>query len=541
MTTAGAIKIAVIFGYILVLLFIGGVAGRLLRGTSKDYLVASHSFGPFLLLMTIFGTTMTSFALIGSTGEAYEQGAGVYALLASSSGIIHSLCFFAVGIRLWSFGKRHGYTTQIEFFRDRLESRNFGFVLFPILVGLVIPYVLIGILGAGKAIQGLTQKAGPAEGAFEPLGWFADYNFGIPAPAASLVVTIVVLLYVFYGGMRSTAWANAFQTIVFMSLGLVTFLLIASRIGKPAGAETLLESMQAASEAVPREKVVRGESMDQLRFLTYMLVPLSVGMFPHLFQHWLTAKKAGNFKLTVVAHPIFIMIVWAPCILLGIWGATELAGLPPNVENEPNLALPVMVKKFTATMGSSGDLMGGLLTAGVLAAIMSSLDSQFLCLGTMFTKDVVGRVVGKDKLSDRATIALARGFVVVIAIITFILSQVLDDRRVFPLGVWCFSGFAALFPLALASVYWRRLTKWGAYAGVLAAAGTWAYLFYLSDFARGGAFVLRFGGDGPEGYEVMPVAAMVLASSVALVVVSLATKPPSEETLSKFFAEKKVA
>lgn len=532
MTSAGAIKLAVILGYIIVLLLIGGVAGRLLRGTSKDYLVASHSFGPFLLLMTIFGTTMTSFALIGSTGEAFEQGAGVYALLASSSGIVHSLCFFVVGIRLWSFGKRHGYTTQIEFFRDRLESRNFGLVLFPILVGLVIPYVLIGILGAGKAIQGLTQKAGPAEGAFEPLGWFEAYNFGVPAPAASFVVTVVVLLYVFYGGMRSTAWANAFQTIVFMVLGLVTFLVIASRIGQTAGDEGLLASMRAASEAVPKDKLIRGSAMSQTRFFTYMLVPLSVGMFPHLFQHWLTAKRAENFKLTVVAHPLFIMIVWAPCILLGIWGATSLAGLPPNVHSEPNLALPVMVKKFTASMGASGDLMGGLLTAGVLAAIMSSLDSQFLCLGTMFTKDVVGRIVGKDKLSDKATIMLARLFVVVVAVVTFVLSQVLDDRRVFPLGVWCFSGFAALFPLALAAVYWRRLTKWGAYAGVLAGAGSWAYLFYLSDFASGGEYVLKLGA-----YEIMPVAAMVLASSLAMVVVSLATPPPSEETLAKFFAK----
>ena len=58
-----------------------------------------------------------------------------------------------------------------------------------------------------------------------------------------------------------------------------------------------------------------------LRFLSYGLVPLSVGMFPHLFQHWLTARSARTFRLSIIAHPIFIMIVWVPCILIGIWAA----------------------------------------------------------------------------------------------------------------------------------------------------------------------------------------------------------------------------
>ena len=530
MTTAGMIKLAVIGGYMLMLLLLGAVANRFFRGSSKDYMLASHSIGPFLLLMTVFGTTMTSFALIGSTGEAFERGAGVYALLASSSGIIHSLCFFLIGVKLWSFGHRYGYRTQIEFFRDRLESKNIALVLFPILVALVIPYVLVGILGAGKAMQGLTKHVGPPgggmPGAFEPLGWFKEYEFGIPPYFASALVCVVVLTYVFFGGMRGAAWANAFQTMLFMVLGVVTFYIISTELGKAAGKETLLESMQAASEAVTKEKLTRSE-MNVWAFGTYMFIPLSVGMFPHLFQHWLTAKNANAFKLTVVAHPLFIMIVWAPCILLGIWGTTQLAALSQSVHDDPNLALPVMVQKF------SSDLMGGLLTAGVLAAIMSSLDSQFLCLGTMFTEDVVEKYFSRGEMNDRTKIVLARGFIVAIVIVTYILTQVLDSRRVFPLGVWCFSGFSALFPLVFAALYWRGLTKWGAYAGVLAAAGSWFYLFHASNYAEQGDYTIHLA----EGVEVMPVVAMIAASTLAIVVVSLVTPKPSAETLEKFFGQ----
>ena len=88
------IQLAVIVAYLALLILLGYAANRSFRGTASDYMLASHSIGPFLLLMSLFGTTMTAFALVGSTGRAYVMGAGVYGLLASASGIVHSLCFF---------------------------------------------------------------------------------------------------------------------------------------------------------------------------------------------------------------------------------------------------------------------------------------------------------------------------------------------------------------------------------------------------------------------------------------------------------------
>ena len=111
-------QLLIICGYLFLLLILGVGASRLFRGTSQDYMLASHSIGPFLLLMSIFGTTMTAFALVGSTGESFKEGVGVYGMLASSSGIIHSLCFFLLGVKVWKLGKKHGYRTQVQFFQD---------------------------------------------------------------------------------------------------------------------------------------------------------------------------------------------------------------------------------------------------------------------------------------------------------------------------------------------------------------------------------------------------------------------------------------
>lgn len=522
-------SLLVICAYLALLLGLGGLSSRLFRGTSRDYFVASQSIGPFLLLMSVFGTTMTAFALVGSTGEAYRHGIGVYGLMASWSALVHPLVFFVAGIKLWGLGKRYGYVTQIEVFRDRFESPLLGYLLFPILVGLVVPYLLIGILAAGSVVQSVTV------GAFPEL--FAATKGGVPAWLGKLVISLVVLTYVFLGGLRGAAWANTFQTLVFMVLGVVTFALIASHLGGAAAAS------ERVLEAHPG-KLTR-EGMSHVHFFSYMFVPLSVGMFPHLFQHWLTAKNAEAFRLTVVAHPIFIMIVWIPCILIGVWATAAVmpAGFPGAGElivplkHAPNSELATIVERLTPP------LMTGLLSAGILAAIMSSLDSQFLSLGTMFTNDIVVSLLGRRRLQDRQKILLARGFVVAIVAVTYLLS-IAEPRRVFTLGVWCFSGFAALFPLVIATLYWRRATRAGALACVLTAAGSWLYFFAKAGWGRTDGQIKDWAQAEwakTDAYlwvgEVMPVAFMFVLATLALVVVSLATKPPSEAAVAKFFPD----
>ncbi|MCA8957835.1 MAG: sodium:solute symporter family protein [Planctomycetes bacterium] len=497
----------VVGGYLATLLLFGVFSRRLLRGSSNDYFVASRSVGPFLLLMSLFGTTMTAFALVGSTGKAFERGIGVYGLMASMSGIIHPLVFFLVGIRLWAIGKRHDLVTQIQFFRRRFDSNLLGYLLFPVLVGLVIPYLLIGILGAGAVVRGISRGMFP--GVFD--------NGAIPPWLTGAVVSLVVLGYILAGGVRAAALANALQTIVFMAVGVLAFLLVADSLG----------GLQKASAAVAQHaphKLVREGNVDHLQFLTYLFVPLSVGMFPHLFQHWLTAKSAKTFRTSVIAFPLCILVVWLPCVLIGIWAAG--AGFKPPGGNT-NTVLAAMVGRHL-----DEPLVTGLLTAGILAAIMSSLDSQFVCLGTIFTHDIVIHAAGRDRFTDAQKVMLGRGFMLVIVLITYLLS-LFPPPNIFDLAVWCFSGFASLFPLVFAAVYWRRVTRAGAIASVLAAAGTWGYLFHDG--------LLRptlAGEKTSEDYLVfgmMPVAIMVAAATVALILVSLVTTPPPKQLVDRFF------
>ncbi|MEM7456183.1 MAG: hypothetical protein AAF456_17690 [Planctomycetota bacterium] len=131
-------QLVIIVVYLSALVLLGFFANRRLKSTSSDYMLASHSIGPVLLLMSLFGTTMTAFALVGSTGATFRQGIGIYGKLASAAGIMHSACFLIIGIPLWRIGRAHGFRTKIEYFRARYDRNLLGFLMFTMIVGFLI-------------------------------------------------------------------------------------------------------------------------------------------------------------------------------------------------------------------------------------------------------------------------------------------------------------------------------------------------------------------------------------------------------------------
>jgi len=481
---------AIILCYLGLVLLIGILSNRLFRGTGEDYFVASRSIGPFLLLMSLFGTNMTAFAILGASGEAYHTGIGVFALMPSGAALIIPTVFFFIGTRVWALGKRHNFLTQVQYFRQRWDSDGLGLLLFIVMIALLIPYLLIGVMGGGITLAQITKGQ-------------------IPQWAGGLLVCGVVLTYVSFGGMRGTAWANAFQTLVFMILGGVAFFVIVDKLGG------LDQAMAQIAEKHP-ELLIKGDHINPLKLLTYTCIPLSVGMFPHLFTHWLTARSARTFRYPLMFYPLCIAIVWIPSVLLGIFDQIDFPGLKGPAANS------VLVKMIDL---HAPGVLAGLLAAGVFAAIMSSLDSQVLSISNMFTQDVVRHYRKGDALSEEQQVRWGRLFVFFIFAITYALSLI-SARSIFTLAVWSFTGFSALFPVVVAALYWKRSTKYGAFASVITVAVLWSYFFFQGWKVPG--YTIGMSG-------VMPVAVILAASAAAMVIVSLMTRPPDKETIGKFF------
>jgi len=475
--------IAVLVIYLGVVLSVGLLGHRLFRGTGEDYFLASRSIGPLVLLLTLFGTHMTAFTLLGASDEAYRGGISVFALMASSSAIQVPFLFFFIGTRMWALGKRHGYLTQAEFIRKRYQCGWLGLLLFLVLVLLMVPYVLIGIMGAGDALNIIT--GGPGQ--------------GVPAWVGSVIVCAAVFVYVAYGGMRSTAWVNAFQTSVFMVVGAVSFFVITGQYG---GVGAVMSSLQ---ESNPGLLAIGGGREATLRMLSFFLLPSAAAMFPHLFSHWLSARSDRAFRIPMILYPVCIAVVWLPSTVLGLTGRLTF----PEPPGGP--VLPALIFEH------SGGVLAGLLGAGVFAAIMSSLDSQSLSAGTMFTNDIVRHYGFRDRLSERQQVLFGRLFVLILLGTAFALSLV-TSRTIFSMGVWSLTGFAGLLPVILAALYWRRSTKHGVAASILTMVALWLY-FYFDSVGAGGAYSV--GGTG-----LLPVGVILPASALVLILVSLLTTPP---------------
>lgn len=482
--------LAIIVVYLGLVLLVGSLSYRLFRGTGEDYFVASRTIGPFLLLMSLFGTNMTAFAILGASGEAYHEGIGVFGLMASISALVIPSVFFFVGTRVWALGKRHGFLTQVQYFRARWDSGALGLVLFVVLIALLIPYLLIGVMAGGITLNQITGGQ-------------------VPNWVGGLMVCAVVMTYVCYGGLRGTAWANTFQTLVFMILGGLAFFVIVDAMG---GFSKALAKVAAQHP----ELLVRGENIKPLKLLTYTCIPLSVGMFPHMFMHWLTARGARAFRYPLMVYPLCIAAVWVPSVLLGVLGSVDFPGLKGPAANS------ILVKMINL---HAPELLAGLLAAGVFAAVMSSLDSQVLSIGTMFTQDIVRYYGFQNQMSEKMQIFYGRLFVAGVLLLTYVIS-LFSARSIFKLGVWSFTGFAALFPVVVAALFWRRSTKQGALAAILSVALLWTYFFFQGWQTPG----YTVGGTG-----LMPVAVILAVATLAMVVVSLLTRPPDAAVVGKFF------
>src|SRR5436190_17123545 len=146
------IPVVLILLYIALIAFIGGIAFRRGRANTEDFFLANRSVGEMVFFLSLFATNMTAFAILGSSGQSYRQGIGIYGLMASSSGFVIPLTIFFIGTRLWSLGKRFGHMTQVQFFRDRWECSGIGTTIFALTAAMLVPYMIISIMGGGTVL-----------------------------------------------------------------------------------------------------------------------------------------------------------------------------------------------------------------------------------------------------------------------------------------------------------------------------------------------------------------------------------------------------
>jgi SSS family solute:Na+ symporter len=533
----------VVTAYLGVVLYIGVFAFRRPQADkgAEGYFLAGRSLGVFVFLFSLFGTNMTAFAILGSSGHAFNNGIVTFGLIASASALIIPLCLFFIGTRVWALGKKYGFMTTVQMYRDRWEMGHIGTLIFAVQAALLVPYVVIGVMGGGTTFAAVS-------------GGLVPYWLG------GAVVALVVMSYVFFGGMRGTAWVNTFQTILFLSFGAAALLVIGSGMGGFADA---MEDLLASPATAP---LLTRERFPPLAFLSYTFIPLSTIAFPHIGIFCLTARRMQHFRKTVILYPLCMLFLWLPCVFLGV-AANRAADLPQiHAKQEARRLLAVEGATMTPAERdalrvetNADDVMlllldhyapvwlAGILGAGIMAAVMAS-DSQILALSTMFTEDVFAHYGGKARFGETVQVHTGRIFVVVLTVVAYAIA-LQAPQSIFDLAVqYGFTGFTALFPLLVAALFWKGSTKWGALActlwSVMAVLAVAVFQFTvpapppgppLVVWSAGGLDVLTrtAGGTGVLGF--LPVVPITLVSGLLMIVVSKLTPKPSPQTLARYF------
>jgi len=515
------IPVIVVCIYLAIIAAIGSVAFRRSKANTEDFFLANRAIGSMVFFLSIFATNMTAFAILGSSGQAYRQGIGIYGLMASSSGLVIPLTIFFIGTRLWAIGKRFGHQTQVAFFRDRWECSTIGTIIFALSVAMLVPYMIISIMGGGRVLNDISDGR-------------VAYALGCA------IVALVVTVNVFFGGMRGTVWVNVFQTTLFLLFGAVALAVISHSLPGGFG-----EYIQKIAGNPKTDFLVTRARMSERYFWSYSLIPLSSIMFPHMAIMCFAAREVTAFKRTVMLYPLAILAIWLPCVFLGVLGTQ----LEPGLKNPDGILLHLLRDHAPVWLA-------GILGAGIISAVMGSDTHQVLAVSTMFTKDVFAHYGGKQKYGEKGSVFFARGFILAVTAVAYIIALVTPES-IFELAVrFAFSGFAAMAPVMIAALFWKRSTKHGALASTLLVAAWLVLTWYLQRISDGTApkpgqppalifpalgHLFERSTANVTIYGFLPVVPMVCGSALLMFLVSLVTPQPSRATIERYFPSREIA
>jgi SSS family solute:Na+ symporter len=419
---------AVIAAYLAVLVGLGALARRRSGATHEAFFLANRTLGPVLLLLTMAATNFSSFTVLGFSGAGYRIGWAYYPVMAFGTGFI-AVTFLVIGIPAMRAARELGAVTPPELIRLRLPNRALHAAYTVVMVAFTLPYLALQPMGAGYALRELT---------------------GIPYAWGAGIVVAVGVAYVLLGGLRGDVLTDAFQGLLMLATLIVLFIAVARALGGFAAAGA------SAAAAAPSlfGRPGGGGAFTPGIWLSYMLLwSLCDPMFPQLFQRFMAARDSRAIKATALFYPLITGVLFFFPVALGVLGRLALPGLAGK---EADSVLPRLAAQLLPPWA------GAVALIAVLAALMSTMDSQLLTLSSIVIRDgavLAGAAKPRRFISRPAAI-------VGLALAGFLLA-LRPWAPLLEIATETFSGLAVLFPVTLAALWWRRTNAWAGFASIL--------------------------------------------------------------------------
>ena len=492
-----------IIAYLAMVVWIGFSCSKQNKDTD-DFFLGGRKLGPFVTAMSAEASDMSSWLLLGLPGVAYLSGLADASWTAIGLAVGTYLNWLIVAKRIRRYSIKIDAITIPEFFTKRYRDRRriLQTVAAVIIVLFFIPYTGSGFAACGKLFTSL---------------------FGVNYHTAMIISALIIAVYTTLGGFLAASTTDFIQSIVMTIAIIVVFGFGVSVAGGWGAVMDNAKALPGYLSLVSIHDPVSKTSSPYGALSSASMLAWGLGYFgmPHILLRFMAARKESELKLSRRIASVWVVISMAIAILIGVVGlGMTNVGAIEKLEGSNSETILVKIAQLLATNGWLCAIVCGVILAGVLAATMSTADSQLLAAASSVTEDILTSKFG-IKVSEKAKMLIARGSVIVISLLGIIIAWN-PDSSVFKIVSFAWAGFGATFgPVVLLALFWKRSNLQGAVAGMISGAIViFAWKFGIAKL--GGAFAI---------YELLP--AFVVAIIVN-VIVSLLTKAPDEEIVKEF-------
>jgi sodium/proline symporter len=470
--------------YMIGMLLIGYVAYKRTANLS-DYMLGGRDLGPAVTALSAGASDMSGWLLMGLPGAMYLTGL-------SSGWIVAGLCagaylnwlFIAPRLRTYTEVANDSITIP-DFLENRFKD---GSRLLRITSALVILIFFTFYTSSGMVSGGQLFKT-----AFN-----MEYSTGIWLTAS------VVILYTLFGGFLAVSWTDFVQgTIMFIALILVPVVTVAN-IGS-------LDKTFNVIQAIDPKLLQAFEGTSIVGIISLMAWGLGYFGQPHIIVRFMAISSVKEMKSARRIGMGWMVFSIVGAMITGLFGIAyfNLKGAP-LAEGAHETVFIVLAQELFPS------LITGFLLAAILAAIMSTIASQLLVTSSSLTEDFYKAFIRKSA-SDKELVLVGRLAVLAVSLIALLLA-LHPNKTILDLVGYAWAGFGAAFgPVILLSLYWKRMTKWGALAGMVIGAITVIVWEQIERFE--------------EVYEIIPG---FIACTLAITIVSLLSPKPVPEIEAEF-------
>ncbi len=505
---SGSTVLIILSAFVIYLIMMVGIGAVYMKKTSnaEDYFLGGRGLGGWVAALSAQASDMSGWLLMGLPGAVYALGTGqAWIAVGLFIGTVCNWVFISARLRRYTIVANNSLTLPAYFenrFRD--EKRILLLISSVVIVVFFLVYTASALAAGGTLFHSV---------------------FGLDYHIALAIGALVILAYTFMGSFMAVCTTDFIQGTL-MLIGLLAVPIVAwALVG--GDFRSLLEQSQVAGGADAYLNLFSngGEPYRPIDIISQLAWGLGYCGMPHILTRFMAVKNEKELKKSRVIAIIWVALSLGAACIIGVLGRAYLYPVILGAEgaaSTESVFIEMITKVFTQDLALP--FIGGIFLCGILAAIMSTADSQLLVAASSVSEDIYRSYIHPDA-DGRKVLRISRITVAVVAILAFIIAWD-PNSSIMGLVSNAWAGLGSAFgPIVLLSLFWKRTNLAGAVAGILTggvAVIVWDYIPLMGGQTLGTATGL---------YSLVVGFAL---SSLMIVVCSLATKAPAQEILDEF-------